>query len=223
MRKRNKLLVSMFAIILVVIIIGIRNFSFSQLNVYPRKKIQQYLQETYYGEFTYIKQEYLENSRYHIWIVYFKDGEEREFAEYFYMRNSRDTFFASYKEYGRIWDTYASIYLEEKFAWLIENRCLDDEREKLPESHYIFKINEGEEGVFVTEELVNLYKELLVMLKKSPEISLNCEVQKEDKYSAIFYASTIYDKFNQSDESSIEQELRAYFEHALVETVQEEK
>ena len=215
MRKGKKIILgvcmSIATVTMILVIMGIRYLSFSKWNVYPRKEIERYLEEAYQGKFTYLRQDYLKSKEYHVWIVYFKDEKGREFAEYFYMRNTSEQL-ATYKRYGETWDTYASMHLEEKYGeWLIEQRYPVNLRRECPERHYIFFINEEEDIELVAEELAKLYDEVFLIGKLFPIISLKCEVRGKDGYRSLFSVAEVY-----GDNGKIEeQELREYFVYDL--------
>ena len=63
MRRGEKIIIvgvftSIAVVGMILAIMGIRHLSFSKWNVYPRKEIQQYLEEVYSGKFTYLRQDY---------------------------------------------------------------------------------------------------------------------------------------------------------------------
>lgn len=197
-------------LLLCFIIYAVLNLSFSKINIYPQKVIKEYLNDKYFEEFKFIKQDYLVTDRYHIWILKFQDSQGQIFREYFYMRNVGESL-ASYKEYGRIWDTYGQVILEKKYdIELSKYQNKTEPEETFLGKHYIFMEAEGESIDALVETIGHLYETVLLNVKTTSGCMLICKLELKKEGNFIFDTGEIAEELQKDGENITKDSIKKY-------------
>jgi hypothetical protein len=166
--------------------------SYSKLNIYPQKYLQQYLEDTYEGNFTFISQEYFITSdrKNHVWKLLFSDEQEVRFYEYLYLtntgyrlplyKNDRDALFVRYEF---MWDTYTQVHLEEEYFDKVDFEFIRNKKKLCDtriESHYVIVIENESDIEKAVSILSLLYFDTLHYAKNAKIITLICGIYRSD-------------------------------------------